>query len=140
MLAGIAIISANVIGRYVFGYALFWAEETLVYLTIWGVGIGLAALTYNGDHLNMDLFSARFGRRGRRVLEIAVLFAFIVCCVFVIRQSVQVVSLFAQSGAVSVAAEIPKVIPHSALLVGFSLALIAAVIRLVRAIRSTGQR
>ena len=35
MLAGIAINFANVIGRYLFGQALFWAEETMVFITIW---------------------------------------------------------------------------------------------------------
>ena len=43
MLVGVAISFANVIARYVFGYALFWAEETLVFLAIWGVFIGVAA-------------------------------------------------------------------------------------------------
>ena len=129
MLTGIAIIFANVVGRYVFGYALFWAEETLVYLTIWGVGIGLAAVTFKGEHLNMDLFSSRLRGRGKLLMDGLILVAFIVCFGFVIRQSYQVVTLFMQSGAVSVSAGIPKAIPHAALLVGFVLALLAALMR-----------
>jgi TRAP-type C4-dicarboxylate transport system permease small subunit len=129
MLAGIAIIFANVVGRYVFGYALFWAEETLVYLTIWGVGIGLAAVTFNGDHLNMDLFSSRLRGRAKTLLDGLVMIVFVVCFAFVIRQSYQVVTLFMQSGAVSVSAGIPKAIPHAALLIGFVLALLAAMLR-----------
>ena len=34
MLAGVAICFANVLARYLFGYALFWAEEVMVFLVI----------------------------------------------------------------------------------------------------------
>jgi TRAP-type C4-dicarboxylate transport system permease small subunit len=130
MLLGVAINFANVIGRYVFGHALFWAEEVMAFITIWGVFIGLAAITYNGDHLNMDLFSAAIRGPWRIVVNGFVAAAMIACCVFVALQSYQVVALFAQTNQVSVAADVPKAIPHAALLTGFALAALAVVVRI----------
>ena len=130
MLSGIAINFANVIGRYLFGRALFWAEETMVFLTIWGVFVGMAAIAYNGDHLNMDLFSQTIRGRWRTALNAVVAAALLACCLFVAAQSVQVVWLFASAGQISVAAGIPKAIPHAALAVGFALTALAVLVRI----------
>lgn len=130
MLLGIAINFANVIGRYVFGYAFFWAEETMVFITIWGVFIGLAAITYNGDHLSMDLFSAAIRGHWRAVVNGLTVVAMVACCLFVVMQSYQVVTLFAHARQVSVSAGIPKAIPHAAILAGFALAALAVVVRI----------
>ena len=129
MLAGVAINFANVVGRYLFGQALFWAEETMVFITIWGVFIGMAAIAYNGDHLNMDLFSASIRGRWRAALNAALLATLLACCAFVAVQSLQVVWLFASAGQVSVAAGIPKAIPHAALAAGFALTALAVLVR-----------
>jgi C4-dicarboxylate transporter DctQ subunit len=127
MLAGVAIGFANVVARYVFGYALFWAEEVMVFLTIWGVFIGVAAAAYDRAHLNMDLFSTKLRGPALNALLVAVLLA---SCVFMIVQSWQVVSLFYQGGVRSVSAGVPKWISHSALPVGFALMALAVLARL----------
>jgi TRAP-type C4-dicarboxylate transport system permease small subunit len=130
MLAGVAINFANVVGRYAFGRALFWAEEAMVFLTIWGVFVGMAAIAYRGEHLNMDLFSQALAPRWRTAINAAVLVALLACCAFVAVQSFQVVALFARAGQVSVAAGIPKAIPHAALAVGFVLTGLAVLVRI----------
>ena len=129
MLTGIAIIFVNVVSRYFFGKAIFWAEEVLVFMSMWGVFLGMVAITFNGAHLNMDLFSARITGRWKLALNGLVLLALVVCCVFAAAQSWKTVLLFAQTGQVSVAAAVPKAIPHAALLAGFALAALAALVR-----------
>lgn len=130
MLAGVAICFANVIARYFFGYAIFWAEEVMVFLTIWGVFLGLVAATYERAHLKMDLFS--HGATGRRQLVLNALAAagILGCCIFMVVQSWQVVNLQHAAGAVSVSAGVPRWIPNAALLAGFSLAAVALLLRL----------
>jgi TRAP-type C4-dicarboxylate transport system permease small subunit len=130
LIAGLAINLANVIGRYAFGFSLHWAEEVLVYLMIWGVFIGVAAVAYKGEHLNMDLFSSSMGRPWSTIINACMVLILLLCCGFAISQSWKVVSLFVQAGQVSVAAGIPKAIPHAALLVGFSLMLLAVLARI----------
>jgi TRAP-type C4-dicarboxylate transport system permease small subunit len=129
LLIGLAINLANVIGRYAFGYSLYWAEEVLVYLMIWGVFIGVAAVAFNGDHLNMDLFSSGMNDPWKTIINACMLLVLLLCCGFAISQSWKVVTLFYLAGQVSVAAGIPKAIPHAALLVGFVLMLLAVLVR-----------
>ncbi len=130
MLAGVAICVANVVARYVFANAFFWAEEVMVYLAIWGVFIGGAAAAYDRAHLNMDLFSQSFGGRTRAALNAVMAAALLASCAFMLVESWQVVSLFYQGGVRSVSAGVPKWIPHSALFAGFALMAVAVLARL----------
>ncbi|MGQ0511751.1 MAG: TRAP transporter small permease [Betaproteobacteria bacterium] len=130
MLAGVAVSFANVVARYAFGHALFWAEEVLVFIAIWGVFIGMASAAYQRAHLSMDLFSARIAGRVRRALDVAMVAVLLACCGFMLVQSWQVVTLFYKGGVVSVSAGVPKWIPHAALPFGFLLTAIAVLARL----------
>jgi TRAP-type transport system small permease protein len=130
MLAGVAICVANVVARYFFGYALFWAEEVMVFLVIWGVFIGAAAAAYERAHLNMDLFSQSFKGSFLAFLNALLVAVLLGCCVFMIVQSWQVVTLFYQGGVRSVSAGVPKWISHLALPTGFSLMALAVLVRL----------
>jgi TRAP-type C4-dicarboxylate transport system permease small subunit len=130
MLAGVAICFANVVSRYLFGHAFFWAEEVMVFLAIWGVFIGVAAAAYDRAHLNMDLFSQSFKGRAATALNAALAATLFGCCLFMLVQSWQVVSLFYQGGVVSVSAGVPKWIAHAALPVGFALTALAVLVRL----------
>ena len=130
LLAGVGINFANVVGRYVFGRAVFWAEEVLVFMTIWGVFLGMIAIAHGGAHLTMDLLSSRLTGRARTVVNGFAAGAIVACSGFVMIQSYRIVVLFAQTGQVSVAAGVPKAIAHAALLVGFALTAIAVLVRL----------
>ena len=130
MLAGVAISFSNVVARYLFGHAIFWAEEVLVFVAIWGVFIGMAAAAYGRAHLNMDLFSSNISGHAKLALNAAIVVTLLACCGFMLVQSWKVVSLFYQSGVVSVSAGVPKWIPHAALPVGFALTVIAVLLRL----------
>jgi TRAP-type C4-dicarboxylate transport system permease small subunit len=120
---------ANVIGRYLFGHSIYWTEEVLVFLLLWSVFIGIVAVTYNGAHLSMDVLSQRLIGRPRRILNGAAVLTLIACSTVVAVESFQVVLVLARTGQVSVAANVPMVIPHAAILVGFALVAIAALIR-----------
>ncbi len=130
MLAGVAISFSNVVARYLFGHAIFWAEEVLVFVAIWGVFIGMAAAAYERAHLNMDLFSNNISGRAKLALNAAMVATLLACCGFMLVQSWKVVSLFYQSGVVSVSAGVPKWIPHAALPVGFALTMVAVLLRI----------
>jgi TRAP-type C4-dicarboxylate transport system permease small subunit len=130
MLAGVAICFSNVVARYLFGYALFWAEEVMVFLVIWGVFIGVGAAAYDRAHLNMDLFSNSLRGSVLAFLNALLVAVLLACCVFMIVQSWQVVALFYQGGVTSVSAGVPKWIAHLALPVGFALMALAVLARL----------
>jgi TRAP-type C4-dicarboxylate transport system permease small subunit len=59
----------------------------------------------------------------------AVALTLIACSAVVAVQSFKVVSVLARTGQVSVAANVPMVVPHASILVGFTLVAIVAVVR-----------
>lgn len=128
MLVSVALNGANITGRYVFGSPIFWAEEVMVYLTIWGVFIGMVAVAYKGEHLSMDLLSGSLKGKPRAAMQIMITTALAVCCLFTAAQSWVVVRMFVDTGAVSTASGTPVALPHAALLIGFALIPCAAVI------------
>jgi len=135
LLAAIAINFANIIGRYVFFTAIYWAEEVLVFIVIWGVFIGAAAITYQGAHLKMDLFSGAIRSPYRQILGGFIAVLTIVATVYAAIQAYLFVLVDVQNGTASVAADVPMAIPHAALLVGFGLIALAALLRLGAYIR-----
>ena len=118
---GVLMLVGVALSRYVLGSAIFWTEEVLVVITIWGVFLGVAGVAWKGEHLSMDLFSARLRGPARTVVNGITALCFISVCAFVAWQSWSIVAMHAQMGSVSPGAQIPRVIPHSALAVGFAL-------------------
>ena len=119
----------NVVGRYVFGAPLFWAEETLIFIVIWIVFLMVGAITYRGAHLNMDLLYARMRPALKRIVNTAIVLTLIVCAVYTAYQSWLVVLLHYRTHGVTAGTNIPLVIPHAALLFGFSFMAAAAIVR-----------
>jgi TRAP-type C4-dicarboxylate transport system permease small subunit len=120
----------NVIGRYVFGMPVFWAEEALTFTVIWIVFLVVGTITYRGAHLNMDLLYSRMPSVMQLVIRIAIALALIVCAVYTAMLSWSVVKLHYMTSGVTAGTNIPLVIPHSALLFGFSFIAAAALVRL----------
>jgi TRAP-type C4-dicarboxylate transport system permease small subunit len=120
----------NVIGRYVFGAPVFWAEEALTFTVIWIVFLVAGTITYRGAHLNMDLVFSRMPPGLQRATRVAIVIGLIVCTVYTAWQSWKVVELHYLTHGVTAGTNIPLVIPHSSLLFGFSFMALAAIVRL----------
>jgi len=120
----------NVIGRYVFGMPVFWAEEALTFTVIWIVFLVVGTITYRGAHLNMDLLYSRMPSVMQLVIRIAIALALIVCAAYTAMLSWSVVKLHYMTSGLTAGTNIPLVIPHSALLFGFSFIAAAALVRL----------
>lgn len=119
---------ANVVGRKVFGQAIFWSEEVMLFMLIWAVFLGAIAVTYRNEHLRMNLFSARLRPPLNYFLNGATVILFVAAAGFMIKQSMQVVKLMTITGQVSNAANIPMVVLHLSVLVGFGAMILALVV------------
>ena len=129
VLAAVAINIANVIGRYVFDAPVSWAEEVMSYGIIWGVFIAVAAITYQGNHLRMDLLVLSVRGWFARAVGALTIVLMVLCSVFMMIQSARVVQLYASTGETSMGARIPLVYAHAALLVGFFMMTLAVIVR-----------
>ena len=139
ILAGVAIIFANVVSRYLFSAAIFWAEEILVFMVVALVAVSAIAVSFNGAHLSMDLLLARARGRLKRLIDSAIVLVFVACCGFVVVQSVEMVAVFRRTGTVSIAAGVPLVVPHTVLLIGFALMIVAVLARVLAGFRAPPQ-
>ncbi len=129
ILFSIALNFANVVGRYVFLSPIIWAEEVMIYIMVWCVFIGAILVTWDGRHLRMDLLSANLASPWREIVNFVTTSVFLVVCGFIVVQSYNAVSLFARLGQQSTVADVPMVIPHAALLIGFALMLVGVAVR-----------
>jgi C4-dicarboxylate transporter DctQ subunit len=120
----------NVIARYVFSNPIFWAEEILIFIIIWGVFLVAGSITYRGGHLNMDLIYSKMTPRWKGAVNIAIAVTLIVCTVYTAMQSWKVVMLHYRNQGVTAGTDIPLVFPHMALLFGFSFMALAAMVRI----------
>ena len=125
----VGITGANVVARYVFLAPFFWAEEALTYVMISFVYIAAILVTWDGNHLRMDILSQMLRSPWKEIVNFISTVLFILICAFVVTQSLEVTLLQAEYGKRSVAAEIPMVIPHSMVLIGFFFMIVAVVVR-----------
>jgi C4-dicarboxylate transporter, DctQ subunit len=125
-----AINVINVVARYVFSDPIFWAEEILIFLVIWAVFLVAGSITYRGGHLNMDLVYSGMSPFWKRIVNIAIALTLIVCTIYTAMQSWKVVMLHYRNHGVTAGTDIPLVIPHTALLFGFSFMAVAALLRI----------
>lgn len=132
MLGGIGVNFANVVGRYFFGAPIFWAEEAMIFLVIWAVFLGFVAVTAKGEHLKMDLLAQRLPSRAQAVLNRLGLLLGVAVMLFLALQSGASLERLWRFGMRSIALDIPMVIPHAAVPVGFVFSAIATAILLFR--------
>jgi TRAP-type C4-dicarboxylate transport system permease small subunit len=129
LLAAVAINVANVVGRYVFFRPIFWAEEVLMYMIIWGVFICAGSITYQGLHLKMDLLVMNARGWFRTFLGLLTVCIALVCSPFMVVQAYRIVRIYLANGETSIAAQFPLAYTHAAILTGFILMFVAAIVR-----------
>lgn len=129
ILIGIVINFANVVGRYVFLEPIIWAEEIMIYIMVWTVFIGAILVSFEGQHLKMDVFSVMLPSPYKEIINFIATASILLVCFYVIPNNWIVVKLMWDNDQRSVVAEVPMVIPHFALLFGFVMIFVAIVAR-----------
>jgi TRAP-type C4-dicarboxylate transport system permease small subunit len=132
ILVSIAINFVNVVARYAFGDPIAWAEEIMIFIMIWCVFIGAILVSWDGSHLKMDLFSVTLPSPWKEILNFVTTAVMLAICGFVALQSYDASMLFARLGQKSVVAELPMVIAHGAITLGFFALTIVVAVRFRR--------
>jgi TRAP-type C4-dicarboxylate transport system permease small subunit len=131
----VALNFVNVVGRYVFATAILGADEVQVFIMVWMTFAGAAVVTWRNQHLRMDVLFDLLPAKARRWIRLAELALLAAMAGFVVVQSVRFAALMVSVDRRSEAASIPMVIPHSALVLGFTLMALLAVVKLARLAR-----
>jgi TRAP-type C4-dicarboxylate transport system permease small subunit len=129
LIVGIGLNFANVVGRYVAGFALNGVDEIEIYILIAIAFLGAAIVTWRGQHLRMDVLLGACPpvvRNSVALIEMGVLAAI---ALFVAVQSFRYVERIYALGAVSDIAGVPTWLPHSTVFLGFAAMVLIVVIR-----------
>jgi len=131
VIAAVCLNFANVVGRYVFGQAIFGADEIQTYMMVWMAFLGAVIVGWRNAHLRMDVLVRALPpwlKVALRILELTLLAA---TTVLVAVQSWKFVITMAELDRRSDAADIPMAIPHAAVAIGFTLIAAGALWHLV---------
>jgi TRAP-type C4-dicarboxylate transport system permease small subunit len=140
LLVAVGVNFSNVIGRYLFSVSLFWAEEAMIFLVIWAVFLGAIAVTFRGEHLNVDILSAALPQSVQPVLSAVIGSVCFFLFLYMSWQASLVITILVRNDQRSIALDIPMAIPQAALFVGFGASAIALLVRMAMWRRVTAKR
>lgn len=122
--------AANVVLRYFFLYSLSWAQEAMLYLTIFGVYVGAIAVAWQEAHIRIDAILNLVPARLRRVLDVVSTLLLAAVLIPIVIASFQVVGFLFDADETSDALQIEMWIPQSVVPVSLLLIVVLAVLRL----------
>ena len=125
----------NVVGRYIVGQTFISADEVQIYIMVYIAFLGAAVATWRRLHLRMDVLVHRLPPRAQAMLGVIELALIVVLAGFVLYVSTGYVKQMAGLDARSQNAGIPMWIPHSAIVLGFGLIAMLAVLQFVQSFR-----
>jgi TRAP-type C4-dicarboxylate transport system permease small subunit len=130
LIASVGINFANIVGRYFLSVSLSWAEEAMLFLMIGCVFLGAGPVGWMGGHIRMDIVVSLLPPRARMVLDLLSDLVTIATCVALAIFAWPVMTMLAELDQRSESANIPLVIPQTALPVGLLVMALLIAIRL----------
>ena len=115
----------NVIGRYLLGSSILWADEVQVFIMIAMTFLGAAVVTWRRQHLRMDVLAKMMPRPVQQLLKVLELILMLGLCSFILFESQDYAMRMYQLGRNSDSAGVPMWIPHGSLAIGFGLMVLA---------------
>jgi TRAP-type transport system small permease protein len=122
----------NVVGRYIVGQTFISADEVQIYIMVYIAFLGAAVATWRRAHLRMDVLVHRLPQRLQAALAVLELALVIVLAALVLYVSSGYVKQMAGLDARSQNAGIPMWIPHSAIVIGFGLIALLAILQFIQ--------
>ncbi len=112
------LLFVNVILRYIFGYAIPWAEEVTRYTLLWTVFVGAGVIAREGAHVSMEAFFNLLSARLQRIGFLAINIFCVATIVAVFFLGMGIVRLVIETGQTTEAAFIPMWLIYGAFPVG----------------------
>lgn len=127
LLAVVAILTFNVVLRYVFMSGLVWAEEISRFAVAWITFIGAACCITEGSDITIDSIVSLLSKKGKHVLAVIVtILSLVFICMFIYSSGLMTLRAY-QNGQLAVSLPIPLWIAYLSMPVGG----IVTVLRLV---------
>jgi TRAP-type C4-dicarboxylate transport system permease small subunit len=131
LIASVALNFVNVLGRYFFGFSIYWAEEIMLFLMVGCVFLGNGVVAWSGRQLRMDVIVAMMPVRVQRALAFASEVVFVVVAITIVVFAAPVIRDLWAFNQRSQSAEIPMVIPQIMIPIGLAIMAFLVVVRLI---------
>jgi len=131
LMISVGINFANIIGRYFLSVSLSWAEEAMLFLMIGCVFLGASQAGALGRHIRMDVVVSLLPLRARKAFDVFSDIVTIATCVAVAVFAWPVMTMLYELDQRSDTANIPLVIPQSAVPIGLLLMALLIAVRLI---------
>ena len=130
------VVSYSVVNRYILNTPITWTDELSGYLVVALVMLGAADALRRGDHISVDLITARLATRGKQLVEIWSCIVVLVFSSVLLISSKKTIEYSVNFEIVSEGyLEVPMWIPQSFLILGGSLIFLVALVKLTRALK-----
>jgi C4-dicarboxylate transporter DctQ subunit len=129
--ASVVVNFANVIGRYFFGYSIYWAEEVMLFLMVGCVFLGNGVVAWSGRQIRMDVVVGMLPEKLRKGLDVFSDLVFIATTLTIMVWAWPVIVNLYQFDERSQSADIPIYIPQGLIPVGLAIMALLAAVRLV---------
>ena len=137
----LGVMTYAIIKRYVMNSPLLWSDEFSGYMLVAIVMLGAAEALRRGDHISMDLLSARAGAKLTRVLRIWSNLAVLAFAVVLGHSTWESIRFAMDFGSYALGhIEIATWIPQLPMLLGAVLLGVAAMLQLLQCFRAGGGR
>jgi TRAP-type transport system small permease protein len=128
-LGAVTLSALNVLGRYVLGETLMWAEDVQVFVLMWMIFLGAAIANFRNTHLRMDLLLRAMPAAARQLvgaLEAVLTFALFSFVAWLSHDYLRRIVALEQT---SYLAGLPMWVPHAAVGVSFDLMALTSLLR-----------
>ncbi|MFH2114911.1 MAG: TRAP transporter small permease [Spirochaetota bacterium] len=117
----------QIIMRYIFNSSLSWSEEFARYCFVWSTLLSIGYSIKRGSMLRIDIVVQFLPKSWRKTIDIIMEFIVIGFFAFLLYYAFDVVKRIIKSGQTSPALGLPMVVVYVSLIVGFSLACIRGI-------------
>ncbi len=114
----VLLLFVNVILRYIFGYAISWAEEITRYTLLWTVFVGAGVIAREGAHVSMEAFFNIWPEKIQRIGFLAINLFCIATIAVIFYFGIGIVDMVVETGQTTEAAAIPMWLIYAAFPVG----------------------
>lgn len=140
LLAAVCVtLMIQIVMRYIFNASLSWSEEFARYCFVWSTFLSVSYSIKRSSMLRVDILVQYLPAKARKAIDVLMEIIVLAFFAFLIYHSFGVVRRIAASGQRSPALGLPMVTVYAALIVGFALACVRGVQKLISLLgRGTG--
>lgn len=136
LLAAVCVtLMIQIIMRYVFNASLSWSEEFARYCFVWSTFLSVSFSIKKGSMLRVDILVQYLPVKARKAIDLIMEFVVLAFFAFLLYHSFGVVKRIAASGQRSPALGLPMVTVYFALIVGFALACVRGIQKIISLVR-----